>query len=235
MKNILDFIYPHELSCMLCKKKAEGMGENEICGHCMSMMPFIGDNTCIRCGRPINSEYEGSICKECSSDIIYFDNACPVFEFSGLAQAALYRLKYDGDIDIAPAIGRIMADKIKERKWDIDIVIPVPLHKDRLNERGYNQSLLLASEIGRELGIDVQDGILKRERYTESQVTLSRLQRIHNVRRAFAASDSALIKGRKFLIVDDIMTTGATLNECSRILKECQAKKVYCVTAACPL
>jgi predicted amidophosphoribosyltransferase len=111
--------------------------------------------------------------------------------------------------------------------------MPVPLHPGRMKERGFNQSYLLAYIIGYECGIDVREGLLKRIRYTDSQVSLSRLERIFNVKDAFDAS-AYEIQGKSVLIVDDIMTTGFTLNECSKAIRGYSPKNVYCLAAACP-
>lgn len=233
MKSILDLIYPVQIPCIFCRGQVSEVNDVNLCQHCLSMMPFVGDNSCSTCGRPISPESLESNCAECLSRTTYFDMGWPVFEFVGLVQSALHRLKYEGDIEIAPAIGRLMARKLKQKKWDIDIIVPVPLHSERLEERGYNQSLLLAGEIGRECGIDVKDNILLRTRCTESQVNLSRSERRLNVRNAFSVSDTNLAGGKSFLIVDDIITTGATINECSRVLKDSGALKIYYLTAAC--
>ena len=149
-------------------------------------------------------------------------------------QSAIYRLKYDGDRDIASVLGKFMARELDQRNWRPDVIIPVPLHLDRLNERGFNQSELLAATIGRESGIDVATGVLTRKKYTESQVSLTRLERRQNVRGVFEADGSRTIKDKSVLVVDDIMTTGATLNECSRALKGLDPASIYCLSAATP-
>jgi competence protein ComFC len=211
----------------------------------MTSLPYLVGSTCIRCGRPVQQDMEyhtaavppssqpNTNC-ECSEETLYFDRAMSVFEFSGIIQAALYKLKYDGERETASSLGILMARKLSLTKWNIDIIVPVPLHNDRHSERGFNQSYLLAEIIGRERSIDVSDKILLRGKYTKSQTTLSKFERIHNVRGAFEINDNIVVNGRSILLIDDIMTTGATLNECSRILKENGAKQVYCLTAACP-
>jgi ComF family protein len=147
----------------------------------------------------------------------------------------IYRLKYGGEKEISSALGMLMAEILAAKGWSIRAIVPVPIHPFRLAERGYNQSLLLAEEIGRECGIDVSDSVLVRNRNTMSQTQMPARERLANVRGAFGpGEDRRTVKG-PLLLVDDIMTTGATLNECSRVLREMGAQKVYCLTAACPL
>jgi competence protein ComFC len=235
LEQLLNFVYPQEICCTFCStpmKEAAGVG---ICAKCASLLTFISDNICSICGRPYPQEYVDDICNECKGRNMHFDGGCTVFEFTGLVQEILHRLKYDGESLLATPMGMLMAYRLKKMRWDIDFIVPVPLHHERLKIRGFNQSFLMAEVVGRECGIDVLDGILIRERYTESQVNLSRLERIHNVRGAFGVKNDTKLKKKSILIVDDIMTTGATLDECSRILKENGASKVYCITAACPI
>lgn len=233
IKDILNIIYPEAPGCLLCGRELKNYREMQICGYCKSMLFPIGEDVCQVCGRPVKDDMEK--CLECRKGKVYFNEASSVFEFSGLIQDAIYRLKYDGDVNLAPLLGKFMAEKLIKKGWNIDLIIPVPLHPDRLSQRGFNQSFLLSTIIGREAGINVSDKILERVVYTESQVSLSRLERMLNVKNAFRASGEDKIKDRSILIVDDIMTTGATLNECSRAIRIYNPKNIYCLTLACPV
>ena len=259
--DFLDMIYPSKLECLFCGSRSSDYNDLGLCKYCMSILPYLSGNICSRCGRPIHdthidkecrrqiendhivnggykgfihSEYLDNITCECYEEILYFDAAVSVFEFTGIIQAALYKLKYDGIRETASALGILMARRLLKEGWDIDIIVPIPLHNQKYCERGFNQSYLLAAAISRENSIDMSHKILSREKYTKSQTTLSKFQRIQNVRGAFEVNNNILIKGRSVLLIDDIMTTGATLNEGSRILKANNAKNVYCLTAACP-
>lgn len=233
VKDILDIIYPKHDNCLLCKAELKKNRGLQICGYCRSMLRPLREDVCQVCGRPVKSG--SGKCTECSNGKVYFKGAASVFEFSGLIQEAIYRLKYDGEADLALLLGAFMAEKFVEKGWDADLIIPVPLHPVRLSERGFNQSYLLSKEIGRECGIDVSDRILQRVVYTKSQVSLSRLERMLNVKNAFRADNGDDIRNRSILIVDDIMTTGATLNECSKAISMYNPKNIYCLAAACPV
>lgn len=233
-KSMLDMIYPEKMNCIFCRAPLQRYNDYQLCGLCMSLLPFLSGDTCSKCGKPLDRGSSHGICSDCADIDVYFDGAASVFEYAGIIQSAIYRLKYDGDRDIASVLGKFMARELDQRNWRPDVIIPVPLHLDRLNERGFNQSELLAATIGRESGIDVATGVLTRKKYTESQVSLTRLERRQNVRGVFEADGSRTIKDKSVLVVDDIMTTGATLNECSRALKGLDPASIYCLSAATP-
>lgn len=235
LEDLLALVYPKEINCAFCQTPLKEAADNNVCGKCASYLPFVSDNVCSICGRPYPEGYANETCEECRDRDMHFDGGCTVFEYGGLIQEILHRLKYNGEFELASPIGLFMASRLKDMRWDMDFILPVPLHQERLKARGFNQSYLLAQTIGREFGMDVRDGILIRQRHTESQVNFSRLERIHNVRDAFKVKDDIKLSGKRILIVDDIMTTGATLDECSRVLKINGASKVYCITAACPI
>lgn len=231
---MLDLIYPEKLKCAFCNSMVN-VTEAGLCRYCISLLPYLSESVCAKCGRPLEGSAD-DICEMCSKKDMYFNQGIVVFKFEGSIQDAIYRLKYDGEKEIAPVLGSLMADKIKQTKWHIDMIVPVPLHTERQAERGYNQSELLALEIGREAGIDVCGHILSRKKDTVSQTMLTGLQRAANVRGAFTLGDNNnLIRNKSILLVDDIVTTGATLNECSRELKQGGAALVYYIAAACPV
>lgn len=233
INGFLKIVYPEEHRCAFCSKQLKDRS-GILCAGCASLLAFINDNICSNCGRPLPPGSIPFVCSECSNRDMHFDGGCMVFEFDGLVQDILHRLKYGGEAELAQTIGWFMSSKLKKMNWTIDVIMPVPLHPDRLKERGFNQSHLLADAIGWECGIDVNPGVLIRDRNTESQVGLTRMERMHNVRGAFTVNGSGEVRGKRILLVDDIMTTGSTLDECSRALKEHGANKVYFITAACP-
>ena len=190
------------------------------------LYPFV----CVGCGR------EGSpICERCSSNLrrVY------LFEASSFVEYIFYPFVYEGTVrDIVllfkyggvRAFSRFMGEEMgvfyKERGFPVDVVVPVPLHRGRLRERGYNQAELLAVEVGRVLGIPVDTSSLLRVKSTRPQATIKgRDERMRNVRGVFRAAGS--FEGRRVLLVDDVFTTGATMEECGRVLKGAGAERVY--------
>ncbi len=157
--------------------------------------------------------------------------------YEGVLVEAVKSLKYRSRMSISRKLGRMMAAIAlgDAEMREAELVLPVPLHRVRERERGFNQTLLLAKEISKETGIPVVDRILIRKRYTRQQTTLSRKRRRPNVAGAFSVVYPQQIEGKPILLVDDVTTTGATLEECAATLTDAGAAAVYCLTAAIAL
>ena len=146
--------------------------------------------------------------------------------FEGAARDAIHALKYDHQTRVAESLGAMLAEILQEASFPIDMVVPVPLHDARLHERGYNQAGLLAVQVARRLGWAFVPDALRRIRETDSQVNLNARERLLNVGGAFAA-DPDRVARRSILIVDDVLTTGATLVACADALRSAGAARVY--------
>lgn len=147
---------------------------------------------------------------------------------------AIHRLKYSGKSYLARSMGRLLADFLKDWRGDIDsmIMMPVPLHKKKLRQRGFNQSVLLVKEIIRLIDIKADYFTLRRIRYTETQTGLTLEERRKNVKGAFEVTGKANLKGKSVIVVDDVATTGNTINECARMLKKAGCERVLGLTLA---
>ncbi len=156
-----------------------------------------------------------------------------IFEEDKELQSIIHALKYEKKFLIGKYLGRLLAEVRSDiiSEWKIDYIIPVPLHRLKLSERGYNQSYYIAKGLGRELSVPVKSIFVKRIKYTQSQTMLSRIERQANLSDAFKAYGKK-IKSKKILIVDDVITTGATTNECAKVLLEAGAAKVFAASAA---
>jgi competence protein ComFC len=146
--------------------------------------------------------------------------------FRGILQQAVHNLKYDGQTALANPLGNLLATAVRAEGWPPGLVIPVPLHSDRLIERGFNQSALLGAAIAHQLGWPFSGDILTRVRYTASQVGLGRQARQENVRDAFHVNRPEVLRGMTVVLVDDVYTTGATLRECASAMYTCGAQAV---------
>jgi competence protein ComFC len=144
---------------------------------------------------------------------------------------AIHRLKYSNSRDLAVPLGEMMILYWQDVRPPADVIVPVPLHTRRLRERGYNQAALLAMELGKGVGLPVLENALIRVRDTSPQVDLSAKERKENVRGAFHCPDDRLA-GRSVLLVDDVYTTGATLESCSLALKQQGVRTVWALTLA---
>ena len=200
----LNALYPEDTACCLCNKEAvlNSHGLCEKCAETILSSPGFTMN------EPVEDAAAGILYNDAAADIIH-------------------RFKYYG----CRYLGKNLASFISlPRDWQADVMIPVPLHSARLKERGYNQSLILAEHIGRKYNIPVKADLLKRIRNTLMQSLTSRHERRENVRDAFRASKRCA--GMNIILVDDVITTGSTAEECAKALKAAGADKVY-VIAAC--
>ncbi|HUL31202.1 MAG TPA: ComF family protein [Thermodesulfobacteriota bacterium] len=164
----------------------------------------------------------------------YFTMARAVGAFEGSLQTAIHRWKYEGITHLTPFFAEWMAEGLN-RWWDLDaldLLIPVPLHPRRLRERGFNQSLLLATELSRRAGIPSSHGILKKKRATLPQVNLSGEEREKGLKGTFQVVEEKKLLGKSVLLLDDVYTTGATVNECSKALLSGGAERVDVLTLA---
>ena len=154
--------------------------------------------------------------------------------FDGVARELIHRFKYDRRVHLARPLSLLTQEPLTSyaSSLGVDLLIPVPLHRRRLRERGFNQAVLLGRPLSKTWGIPLVADNLKRIRWTEPQVTLSASEREANVRGAFALADPAAVHGRKVILLDDVFTTGSTVAECSRVLRQAGAEGVYVITVA---
>lgn len=191
---------------------------------------------CPVCGKPFESPEALScspdqICLSCRQHAPRFDQALSIGYFEGSLREAIHQFKYRPCRSLGKPLANWMAAHIRPMV-NIDAIIPIPLHKIRLRERGFNQSLLLASEIGNTFKIPICYDNLARIRATRPQVELSGKDRINNVLGAFSLLRPAEVSSRTILLVDDVFTTGATINECAAVLKDAGAAHVTALTTA---
>lgn len=220
---LFNLIFPEKYNCFICGGKAS----YGLCRGCADSLPKINGKTCKICGKKVSDEEE--LCINCKSNKIYFDGCAVPFVYREKVEKLIHLFKYQNQKVLAKPMAELMVWEIFKKGWKVDVVTFIPLHPERLMERGYNQSELLAIYIGEFMGIDVLP-LLKRVKNTGSQTLLRAGERHENIRNAFKAEES--FEKKSILLVDDILTTGATLNEASRILKENGASFVYAAVFA---
>jgi ComF family protein len=228
-EGFLDLLYPEGINCYLCGGKIRGQHRYGVCQSCSQSITFIGSRSCKNCGKYLAG---GGLCSDCRSFSHFFDRAYSLCVYDDRAKESIYFFKYTGRSCLARPFGRMMADRIREIGLDrvVDIIVPVPLHPGKQRLRGYNQSRLLAKTIARELkGKAVMD-ILVRQKNTPPLSGLTRIQRAKALEGAFELKNKQELALKNILLIDDIYTTGTTVNQCSKALKEKGADKVYVFT-----
>lgn len=221
---VADIFYPPV--CVDC-----GTPNQRVCPSCLSNIQFIKGDLCPTCGEPSKNQ---RVCKICLSNPPYFQGLRGLAHYSGPVRASILRLKYESDYGLGEILSRLMVEKLKLLGWQVNLVMSVPLSQSKLLERGYNQADLLARPIAYALNLPFLPKAISRIRETRSQVGLNSEERILNLKNAFSA-ESKLVNNKSVLLIDDVTTTGTTINECSRALLGAGAASVFSMTLARPL
>ncbi len=224
----LDILYPRH--CPVCHD-IPVPGTQKICSGCRERLRPITGPRCYKCSKPLNNT-EQEYCSDCSRRTHLFEQGIGIFPYSTLLQQSLFKLKYGKRQEYGLFYGELAAVYAEEyiRRWKIDCIVSIPLHRKRLEKRGYNQAELIAEALGEKVNIPVKKKILKRKINTEPQKDLNPEERRKNIRGAFTAGEG--IRGEKVLLIDDIYTTGTTIDEAARALKKAGAEKVYFLVIA---
>lgn len=217
----LDWLYPPQ--CPGC-----GQAGERWCSNCQTKVSIPSTPICERCGDPISHP---GWCADCTANPPTFQTLRSCGIFQGELREALHRLKYNRDISLGDSLSRHLIGLYLKNNWQVDLITAVPLSEKRLKDRGYNQASLLALPLALATGISYQPKALRRTRETRSQVGLSMEQRMTNVDGAFAA-ESGFVSGKNILVVDDVATTGATIEACARALQVAGAATIYGLTLA---
>jgi ComF family protein len=217
-QTLVNLIFPPK--CIFCGELMEIGTRVEICRECYVKIPFSS--------LPPN---ENGFDLQ-SSD--WYDGAICVCSYTGLIKDVVGAYKFKDKPSHFRALGILLSEKVIKmtNAEPFDIITCVPLHRSREADRGYNQSALLAGVLARKTGISLQPRLLRRIRNTDAQSRLNRENRLANVRGAFQVSDPSRVSGKRILLVDDVMTTGSTINECSKILKDAGATRVVAAVIA---
>ena len=218
-------------SCAACRRPLDAPTRGAVCGACWSAIRRFTPPLCTRCGETLASwrgiALDRGLCPRCRRVSSALSQMRAIGPHEGSLRAVLHALKYDGRRSLAPPLARLMLESCGAALEDIDVCVPVPLHHWRLWRRGFNQ----AEDLARRLERPVRR-LLVRTRATRPQMDLPAARRHANVRGAFRVTDFARVGGLRIALIDDVCTTGATLEACARVLREAGAGDVVAVTAA---
>jgi len=217
---LLDLLFPPR--CAGC-----GRSGSWLCSACISEIEFIEPPLCSRCGLPSVE----NPCLSCQIDPLAIQGIRGVGYLRGPLKRAVYQFKYRQKRKLALPLADLMHHYLLENPLPAELIVPVPLHMDRLRERGYNQAALLARELSARSGLPLEEGSLVRIRETAPQVVLKADERRKNVRGAFRGQGEKL-RGRQVLLIDDVSTTGATLEACAEALREKGVRSVWALVLA---
>jgi ComF family protein len=230
---LVELIFPATEMCPVCqqeKSERQGLGKN-----CFQKIALIEAPLCLKCGRPqrLNVSSE-KFCNQCRAIRYYFTQARAVGLYDGLLREILAELKYRYRPELGEVLGKLLVEWVKLHRnfHDVNLIVPIPLNIPKLKQRGYNQAELLGKPLQKYLGIRLGNDIMIREKITESQNILCKEKRFQNVKGAFRVVNAKRVTGAKVLLVDDILTTGATASEAARVLLRAGALEVKVLTTA---
>lgn len=225
IRNILNFIYPEK--CPFCgrivTKETGG-----ICYSCREKLPYINEPYCMKCGKPLSDETE-EYCYDCKKGEHFFESGRSLWVHKMPVSKAIYGFKYHDLRCYGEVFGREMGKELEDFivHTNAQVIVPIPLHRKRYLDRGYNQAKVLAMAIGKRMGIPVEE-LLIRRKDTDPQKVLNDVERRKNIKGAFAAKRP--ISYERVLLIDDIYTTGSTLDEAAKVLKKAGVRSVYFLT-----
>jgi ComF family protein len=237
-EGLLNFIFP--LDCKICEKPIRESKGYSICEDCFKTIELIERPYCIKCGKPLIpsvffKQNREILCLDCKRKKYSFEFSRSTGIYDKVLKKCIHLFKYYGEKKLAKPLGKLMVDylvKNDEFKKRIDLIIPVPLHKNDLRKRGFNQSILLGRVVGNYFSISVGEKVLIKKKLTPFQANLSKKEREKNILRAFLVEKPKEIKGKNILILDDVFTTGATVEECTKELMKARAKNIFVLTLA---
>jgi len=229
----LNLIYPSE--CQICKASLDPVRKECLCGDCKAKIRLNLPPFCAKCGRSlINSVTALELCNDCKSSNYHFRKVWAVGHYEGILKECIHLFKFNGKLSLAPLFNELFLNFASSymKIALFDAIVPVPLHSSKIRERTFNQAELLAKNFGRKTKIPINTSCLIRIKNTSPQTELSKNKRFLNIKGAFGTKRSPLLKDKNILLVDDVFTTGSTLDECAKILLGDGAKSVECLVLA---
>jgi ComF family protein len=228
-----DLLWPPR--CLACARKISGHGTSDrpafFCPACLDTLSPITSPFCAKCGLPFDSAGPDHLCGFCIAAPPHFSRARAVFHYGGALAKAIGLLKYAKKVENAVPLSHLLAQGTRSLKAT-DLALPVPLHRQRLRARGFNQSALLAQVTAKRLRVPLVTDILFRVKDTAGQMGLNRTARLDNLKDAFLVKTPTRVQGRRIVLVDDVITTSATVREASKALIRAGANEVQVIALA---
>jgi ComF family protein len=220
-------------TCVVCSGDLER--PEYLCESCRSRAPRITSPFCAKCSEPFSGAITQTFsCANCEHRTLHFDSAVAAYRSRGLVRKLVHDFKYGHQRHLRHPLAEWLGEAVNDsrlRGRRFDLIVPVPLHPARERERGFNQATLLAELLARQVAVPLRP-VLERIRYTITQTAYDRAERMENLHDAFRLRKNTNVRELHVLLIDDVLTTGSTLSECARVLKEAGAISVHAATAA---
>lgn len=242
-KSILELLFPSNIYCICCGNLIDNSRPYALCDQCLESLHWANGRTCYKCGKAIADTEQRAIldkiregeelCDDCKQNKHFFERGFICMQYGNKEKEMIHNYKFNGCAYMGQKFGEIMLDRILLEHLQVDTVMAVPMHPKKQMKRGYNQSELMAKVVAKGLGVVYNNQVLVRKYYKAPMNKLDAEQRYANVKAAYGiAKQSLKPSNQSILLIDDIYTTGNTVDECSRLLMEAGAKKVYVLALA---
>ncbi len=231
----MELLYPSNIYCMYCGSIIDSSRPYALCDHCAKAFHWTEGKTCEKCGKILSADYRHSLCYDCRELDHAFDKGYTCVQYGLYERALLMDYKYNGKGYIGRKLGDILYDRMMQEEEEPDFIVPVPMHRKKEQKRGYNQAAVMARQLAGRWGIPYVPKLLERVKKTAPMRGLGAFERYDNLRGAIAVSEkwADRILGKRFLLVDDIYTTGSTMDACSEALREKGADRICVLSFAC--
>lgn len=229
---ISEAIFPSNIYCICCGSLIDSSRSYSLCDKCIRKFHWITGDTCSKCGKALPAEFHGNLCYDCMQHEHHFDRGYSCLTYGFYERQVMMDFKYNNKGYLGEKLGDILYDRISLENLEIDVIIAVPVSRKRLKKRGYNQSELMARRLGTRMNVAVDSKSLIRKMNTKLLRTMSPAEREIALKGAFGISPKANVKRKRILLIDDIYTTGATADACSKVLKDAGALEVVVLSLA---
>ncbi len=230
-KNFLDSLYPDGIKCLICGCELVDENRYSLCEKCLESLPKNDGKVCLKCGEKIDSL--ANYCLNCKNNQKrFFSVARAPLLFDGAVKLLIHGLKYNHGKYIAKYLGEFLIDEFEKNKFSVDVVVPIPLNPHRLKQREYNQAELLCYPLCKHFNLELDTENLMRVVDTPTQTELTKQERKANLASAFSVKNKSAFAGKTVLLVDDVYTTGATMEEASKVLLKAGAVSVIALSVA---
>ncbi|MDD4815870.1 MAG: ComF family protein [Clostridia bacterium] len=230
LKKLVNILFPQDIKCIFCGEEIKTPNKYNICENCLKNLPYNNKKICKHCGVQIFGA--GDICYSCFLEFPNFKIARAPFVYTDKIRLAINKFKFDNAKYFFEPLGQFLIDEYDKNGYDCDIIIPVPLSPNRLQNRHFNQAELLEKPLAKQKNIPLKTDIAKRVKNTNAQAYLNSFDRKLNLENAFEIIDKKAIKNKNILVVDDVMTTGETIKSLCREIVKSKPKSISVLTLA---
>ena len=223
-------VFPSRIKCLGCGTDLPKEQDIEFCDKCLKQIEKIPNDKCCKlCGTSLKAP---NICPHCKENKRDFDIARSVCKYNDFMASLIAKYKYHNHPYMSFTFGNMLTEKFKKLNWNVDFVVPVPITKKRQKQRGFNQAKLIADVCSKNTNIAVLDNVLIKQTETSHQADLDYEERQQNILGTFKVADKKQIAGKNILVIDDVLTTGATTSACAKALKKSKANQVFVLAVA---